>query len=75
MKKYRFFYHYNKPLSKQLGRVMWSVHFRGTCHMVEAISCLVPAESKVNKRQPYAVMQGFAEAVSVHSKTAVIFNT
>lgn len=73
MKVYRFFYHYNKPLSKQLGKTMWSVHFRGKCHMVENIACFATGFSKTNKRQPYAVIQGFAEKVIVTSdRTAII---
>lgn len=71
MKRYRFFYHYNKPLSKQLGKPMWSVHFKNECKMVEKINCFSPAESKANKRQPYAVMQGFTTAVMVDNKNKV----
>lgn len=73
MKDYRFFYHYNKPLSKQLGKVIWSVHFRERCYMVESIACFRNAFSKVNKRQPHAVMQGFAKKIIVtNDKTAII---
>jgi hypothetical protein len=70
--KYRFFFHYNKPLSKQLGKTMWSVHHRGKCHMVENIICEVPLESKTNKRQPYAVMQGFTKGLVGDTKTLII---
>lgn len=61
--KQRFFFHYNKPASKQAGRVRWSIHWRGTCYIVDHIVCFEPTESKVNKRQPYAVMQGFTTSV------------
>lgn len=63
MKKYRFFLHYNKPLSKQKGEHIWSVHYRNTCFFVKHIDCQVVTNSKVNKRQPYVVMQGFAKEV------------
>lgn len=73
MKTYRFFYHYNKPLSKEIGRIMWSVHFRKKCFMVENIACFPQAFSKTNKRQPFAVMQGFAKKIIVTAdKTAII---
>lgn len=68
----RFFFHYNKPLSKQMGYVVWSVHFDKECKFVKAIDCSVPCESKVNKRQPYAVMRGFAKSVTVKDNVAYI---
>lgn len=72
-KEWRYFYHYNKPLSKRLGKTMWSVHFRGKCSMVENIACFTQAFSKTNKTQPFAVMQGFAKKVVVaRDKTAII---
>jgi len=70
--KRRFFFHYNKPLSKQKGYVIWSVHFKDTCYYVKEIKCKVPCESKVNKRQLYAVMIGFANNVAVIKNTAII---
>lgn len=59
-KTYRFFFHWNKPTSK------WSVHFRGQCLIVDHIECNVPCISKINKRQPFRVMQGFATDVTIH---------
>lgn len=66
--KRRFFYHYNKPLSQQLGEVIWSVHFKDTCYFVKKFVCKVPSESKINKRQPYATMIGFASDVVAMNK-------
>lgn len=71
-KKYRFFLHYNKPLSKQKGTHLWSVHFRNTCYFTENIECNLPTESKLNKRQPYVVMRGFAEKVEVVDNKLII---
>lgn len=71
-KKYRFFLHYNKPLSKQRGIHIWSVHFRGKCHFVENIDCHAKTESKTNKTQPFVVMRGFANTVNIVNKKAVI---
>ena len=74
MRKYRFFFHYNKPLSKSIGEHRWSVHFRGTCFSTEHIDCEVTTESKVNKQQPYVVMQGFANKLEVTDKGILIRN-
>lgn len=63
--KYRFKFHYNKPLSRQLGQTTWSVHVCGKCHYVQLIDCRVPVKSRSQKRQPYAVMVGDAETVEL----------
>lgn len=63
MKKYRFFLHYNKPLSKQKGKHMWSVHYKGVCYFTEHIDCQPSTESKVNKTQPYVVMRGMSSGI------------
>ena len=73
-KKYRFFYHYNKPLTQQLKKVMWSVHFRGVCYSTENINCLVDSNTKSNNKQTYAVMQGMASGIVIDSNTVIIYN-
>jgi hypothetical protein len=65
-KTYRFFYHY----FKQKGKM--SVHFRNTCTVVDDIKCVVPCETKWNKRQPYLVMQGHANEVVIKNNIAYI---
>ena len=64
--KYRFFYHWRKQTDA------WTVHFRGKCIPVDSIKCLVPCETKKNKRQPVRVMQGFACNVEVDNGIATI---
>jgi len=65
--KWRFFYHYNKK-----ARCM-TVHFANACHLAPSgLKCYVPAESKVNKRQPYIVMQGWASEVRIKNGVAHI---
>lgn len=59
MRKYRFFYHYNKQNKKM------SLHFKKTCYIVNDVRCIVPCETKWNKRQPNLVMQGFATDVII----------
>ncbi len=72
MKPRRFFYHYSKPATLQHGAPRLSVHFLDRCHIVRAIKCLVPGESKVNKRQPRVVMQGWAREVELAGEAAII---
>jgi hypothetical protein len=66
MKKYRFFYHYNKQAKKM------SVHFKGVCHIVTNITCYAIANTKYNKRQPYLVMQGMSSSVVIANDRAII---
>jgi hypothetical protein len=63
MKSYRFFYHYYKAKQKM------TVHFRGKCHTVKHVRCLVPCETKWNPTQPNIVMQGFAHDVTIDTVT------
>jgi len=65
-RKYRFFYHYFKQKKKM------SVHFRGTCTVVDDIECLVPCETKWNRTQPNLVMRGFAKEVRIRNNKAII---
>lgn len=58
MRTYKFFYHFNKPLTRQRGKPYMSVHFRGKCYFTPDLICRVPCQTKVNKRQPIMVMEG-----------------
>ena len=40
--------------------------------IVSSIDCLIPTYSKVNKTQPYVVMKGRAEEVTIKNDTAII---
>lgn len=73
MKTYRFFLHYNKPLSQQKGVHYWSVHFRKKCYFTTQIECNVVTESKTNKTQPYVVMQGKCrEILEIEDKLIIV---
>jgi hypothetical protein len=63
MKRYRFFFHYNKPNRKM------TVHYRGRCYIARNIRCEQNVETKWNSRQPYLVMQGMAEVVDYDPDT------
>lgn len=58
MKKYVFFYHYNKAASRAAGHNILTIHYRGTCHLVEKVVCKVQTETKNRARQPHCVLWG-----------------
>jgi hypothetical protein len=72
IKKYVVWFHYNKPYSQKNNVDMWSVHYKGTCHIVEQIKCNIPTFSKNNKKQPRVVMKGYAKKVTIQNNTALI---
>lgn len=51
MKTYKAVMHFNKPGSSK--GTPWTVHYRGVCHIVREIRCLVPmlSEWKPNKKE------------------------
>lgn len=53
-----FFFHYNKPASKQAGRPVLTVHHKGACLLVRNIVCSVPVRSRERSKQPHVVMAG-----------------
>jgi len=61
----RFWFHYNKPASRREERNVLTLHWKGTCHRVHSVKCLVPVESHNRKTQPKCIMRGFAENVSI----------
>ena len=76
MKKFSFFFHYNKPLSQQRGRNVLSIHFKNACHFVEGLKCNVPIATRNRKTQPRCVMSGMASTIQLldinGSPTAII---
>lgn len=53
-----FFFHYNKPASKQAGRPVLTLHHKGACLLVRNIVCSVPVRSRERSKQPHVVMAG-----------------
>jgi len=71
--KYSFFFHYNKPASRQKGSPVISLHYKQQCHLVGNVVCNVPTKGKINvKRQPNFVMAGKAENVLIENNVAYI---
>ena len=65
-KKYRFFFHYNKP------HKLITVHFKNTCYLVKDIVCEVATESKWNKTQPHLIIRGKCSNLLIKSEIAYI---
>jgi hypothetical protein len=72
MKKKSFWFHYNKPYSKQFGVDKWTVHYNGQCLIVDSIKCYVYTFSRSRKTQPRVVMHGKAKSVEVVDDCAII---
>lgn len=68
MRKYAFFFHYNKPASLKAGRNKLTVHWRGLCMIVDGVNCRVPIVSKDRKSQPRCVMAGKSAMVGTVRK-------
>jgi hypothetical protein len=66
IKKYRFFYHYNKIHNKI------TIHFKNRCILVKNLICKVPVESKWNDKQPRLIIRGFCENVKIKENIGYI---
>lgn len=53
-----FWLHYNRPKTQEEGRNVLTVHYRGQCHFVHGVECLVPTRTRERKSQPRMVMAG-----------------
>jgi hypothetical protein len=62
---YRFWFHYNKPESTKAGKPKLTLHYRGTCHILDKIETQVPIETKNNKTQPRCVVRGFSKRLAL----------
>lgn len=72
MKKYKFFYHYNKPASKEKGFPVITVHYKKKCLMVKNIVCNVPTKGKINKKQPFFVITGETSELKIENEIAYV---
>lgn len=65
-KKYRFYYHYNKPNNSM------TIHFKKECIIVKNVICKVNTETKWYDIQPRLRLQGFCEDVIIEKDKATI---
>ena len=69
---YRFWVHYNKPMTQKTDRVTMTVHWRNECLTCNALQIMTPTEMHVRKTQPRVVMRGWAYDVTrVHDMLVV----
>lgn len=66
------YYHYNKPASLKAGKPQISLHYQKACHLVDALECNVPCQSKINKIQPRFVMKGAASNITIENGKGII---
>lgn len=65
-RKYKAVMHFSKPGSR-IGRP-WTVHYRGVCHVVRKVVCLVPMTSEYKPEKatnPRAFFTAMAESLVV----------
>ncbi len=72
LKEYAFFFHYNKPETVRRGKVTITLHYRGTCYMVDNVHCLVPCEGRIRKSAPRFVMAGKAACMNLEEGVATL---
>lgn len=66
-----FWFHYNKPKSRQAGHPVMTLHHMGACHFVRSIVCSVPVRSRERRTQPHVVIAG-SGIVRIDGQTAFI---
>ncbi len=67
-----FFFHYNKPLSKQKGKPQISLHVADTCYFLDNVKVCTNTWGVVRKRQPFFVMKGKTSCVEIEGGVARI---
>lgn len=72
MKERSFYFHFNKPASRQAGKPQISIHYQNTCHIVDNVVCKVKTEGKINKRQPLFVMRGKCSKFQIQKGVGII---
>ena len=70
--KRSFWFHYNKPASRIAGAPRLTIHWKGACHIVTGIRCLVPTESRIRRSQPHVVIAGKAEGIEFNDGQALV---
>lgn len=64
-KTYVFWYHFNKNAWRARKAISWTVHWKGTCYIVDTITCQVPTYSYERKKQPVAIIKGKARVLEI----------
>jgi hypothetical protein len=67
-----FWFHYNKTMSKKIGKPQLTIHYGGKCHIVDALTIKVPTYSYNRNSQPYCVIKGSCKQVEIKEGKAII---
>lgn len=67
-----FWFHYNKPASRSVGKPQITVHYKGECLVVDNLICNVPTAGRLRNSQPYWVIAGKAKDVTIKNGIATI---
>jgi len=70
--KRSFWFHYNKPESRKVGKPQITVHYMGACHIVDNLKCNVPIAGKLRKTQPFWVIAGKTSSIEFEDGLATI---
>lgn len=65
MKRYIFWFHYNKPASQKYNSPKLTVHHKKTCYIVDEIQCNVKTFTHRRKEQPILVVKGKCKDISI----------
>lgn len=59
-KPWRFFLHYNKPMSRKAEVPVWTIHWKGKCYQAYNLKVRAWTETHEQNRQPRGVVRGYA---------------
>ena len=67
-----FWFHYNKPASKKMGKPQITIHYNNQCIIVDNLICKVETFGHIKKSQPYFVIKGKCKEIKIDNKIATI---
>jgi hypothetical protein len=67
-----FWFHYNKPASRSYGIPKMTIHYKGTCHIVDHIQCNVNVATYHRKSQPHVVLKGYTSKFEIKTVNNLI---
>lgn len=67
-----FWFHYNKPESRKTGKTQITIHYMDACHIVDNLECSVPIKGRLRKSQPFWVIAGKANSITMKDGVAHI---
>ena len=59
-KPWRFFLHYNKPMSRKAEVPVWTIHWKGKCYQAYKLTVRAWTETHEQNRQPRGIVRGYA---------------